>query len=104
MSDVIVRGNVLTITASPLDKDGNPVAPSSVDLYLTYTNADGLVTTADPIPMSSNTAGTTWSAEFDTSVAQPGQLWGSVRAVNPSAAADFIRRLAANPPNPDPSP
>lgn len=104
MSDVIVRGNVLTITASPLDKDGNPVAPSAVDLYLTYTSADGIVATVGPTAMSSsNTAGTTWSAEFDTSVAQPGPLFGSVRSVNPSAAVDFKRRLAANPSNPDPS-
>jgi hypothetical protein len=104
-NDVIVRGNVMKITASPLDANGNPVAPGSVYLYLTYTNADGIVVTVGPTAMmSSNTAGTTWAADFDTSVAQAGPLFGSVRTVNPSAAVDFKRRLSANPPNPDPMP
>ncbi len=104
MSDVIVRGNVLTITASPLDKDGNPVAPSAVDLYLTYTDTTGVETVHGPVVMTSNTAGTTWTGSFDTSLAMEGPLFGSVRAVNPSAAVDFKRRLVANPANPDPSP
>lgn len=103
MSDVIVRGNVLTVTASPKDKNGNPVAPSSVGMFLTYMDRTGAETTHGPVAMSSNTAGTTWSGSFDTSLAMEGPLFGSVRAVNPSAAVDFKRRLVANPANPDPS-
>jgi hypothetical protein len=104
MSDVIVRGNVLTVTASPLDADGNPVAPSSVELYLTYMDTTGTETTHGPIAMTStNTAGTTWTGSFDTSLAMEGPLFGSVRSVSPSAAADFKKRLVANPANPDPT-
>jgi hypothetical protein len=105
MSDVIVRGNLLTVIASPLDGDGNPVAPASVELYLTYMDSTGAESTHGPISMiSSNTAGTTWTGSFDTSLAMEGPLFGSVRASNPSAAADFKRRLVANPANPDPTP
>lgn len=103
MSDVIVRGNVLTVTASPKDGNGNPVAPSSVEMFLTYTDSTGAQTTHGPLTMSSNTAGDTWTGSFDTSVAMEGPLFGSVRAINPSAAADFKWRLSANPPNPDPT-
>lgn len=101
-SDVIVRGNVMKVTVSPKDEAGNPVVPSSVHLYLTYTDADG-VTAVHASSMSSDTAGTLWTAEFDTSVAKEGPLYGSVRASNPSAAVDFKRRLVANPSNPDPA-
>jgi hypothetical protein len=103
MSDVIVRGNVIKVTVSPKDEAGNPVAPSSVKMYLTYTDSAGVIGTHGPISMSSDTAGTTWVAEFDTSVAQEGPIFGSIRATNPSAAVDFKRRLSANPANPDQS-
>jgi len=105
MSDVIVRGNVLKVTASPLDYAGNPVAPSSVELFLTYMDpATGAETTHGPIAMTStNSAGTTWTGSFDTSLAMEGPLFGSVRAINPSGAADFKQRLVANPANPDPT-
>ena len=103
MSDVIVRGNVMKVTASPKDVSGDPVAPSSVKMYLTYTDSTGAETTHGPITMSSDTSGTTWTGEFDTSVALEGPLFGSVRATNPSAAVDFKRRLVANPANPDPT-
>jgi hypothetical protein len=103
MSDVIVRGNVLTITASPKDASGNPVAPGSVHLYLTYMDSTGTEITIGPVLMNSNTAGDTWTGTFDTSLAMEGPLFGSIRAVNPAAAVDFKRRLVANPANPDPS-
>jgi hypothetical protein len=103
MSDVIVRGNVMRVVASPKDANGNAVAPSAVDMYLTYTDSTGVIGTHGPLTMSSDTAGTTWTAEFDTSVAMEGPLFGSIRASNPSAAVDFIRRLVANPANPDPA-
>jgi hypothetical protein len=104
MNDVVVRGNILQVTASPQDVSGNPIAPASVAMYLTYTSdAAGTLTAHNPIAMVSDTAGTTWTADFDTSIAMEGPLYGSVRAVNPSAAFDFIRRLVANPANPDPA-
>lgn len=103
MTDVIVRGNVMTVTVSPKDEAGNPVAPASVKMYLTYTDSAGNMGTHGPLSMSSDTAGTTWVAEFDTSVAKEGPIYGSVRASNPSAAVDFKRRLVANPANPDPA-
>jgi hypothetical protein len=103
MSDVIVRGNVLTVTASPKDVNGNPVAPGSVELYLTYMDSTGAEVTHGLSMTSNNTAGTTWTGSFNTSLAMEGPLFGSVRAANPSAAVDFKRRLVANPANPDPS-
>ncbi len=99
MSD-IVRGDLLTVRASPKDVDGAPVTPSEVVLYLNYKHDDGTTSTDDPLTMTLD--GDAYVVDWDSKVARPGVLFGSVRAVDPPAAYDFKKKILANSANPDP--
>ncbi len=100
MTTKVVRGQLMTFIATPLDSVGAAANPNSVVLYLNYPHADGESTT-DTVSMTDQNDGT-WSAEFDTSVAEPGALFVSLRATSPTAAEDLKYTIVANTANPDP--
>lgn len=101
MTEKIVRGTLLHFRSVPRGADGEPVEPDSMKLYLNYVHADGTSSTDAPIVMSEQTDGS-FHATFDTSVAEPGAAFASIRAVNPSAAEDIKFTIVANVANPDP--
>lgn len=101
MTDKIVRGALLVFTSRPKDVDGQPVEPGTVRLYLNYVHADETTSTDPPIDMELQTDGS-YRAEFDTSVAEPGPVFASIRTTLPSAADDIKFTLTANVANPDP--
>ncbi len=101
MAEKIVRGQMLIFTSTPKDVNGNPVVPGSMKLYLNYPHADGTTSTDPPIDMDPQTDGS-YTAEFDTKVAEPGAAFVSVRAEGPPAADDIKFSIIANAANPDP--
>jgi hypothetical protein len=100
MTTKVVRGQLMTFIATPLDSVGAASNPDSVVLYLNYPHADGASST-DTVTMADQNDGT-WSAEFDTSAAEPGALFVSLRATSPTAAEDLKYTIVANTANPDP--
>jgi len=99
---IIFRGNEVLFTATPLDEDGVAVVPSTITLYLNYVSATGRSGTSIVMDMQSTSG--PWTAEWDTSAANPtaypGIVYYSVRAVSPSASEDGEFELDANPANP----
>ncbi len=100
MTTKVVRGQLMTFTASPTDYLEDAVSPDSIVLYLNYPHADG-TTSTDTMTMEQQSDGT-WFAEFDTADAEPGALFVSFRASNPAAAYDEKFTITANAANPDP--
>jgi hypothetical protein len=98
----VVRGEVLTFAAAPLDELGNVITPDAINLYVNYVHADGTTSTDLPIAMEVSTDGSTWSASFDTSSALPGAAFASLRATSPSGAIDYWFSIVANAANPPP--
>ena len=92
----VVRGNVMTFKASPLDNAGAPVTPASVTLHVVYFVS--AVETTATVAMT-NTAGV-WSGTWDTTPADAGQVFWSIRAASPTAAQDGQFALVANLANP----
>jgi hypothetical protein len=95
---IIDRGNSILFTATPKDADGNIVTPSSISLSLNYVTATGRAGTS---MVMVNSAGS-WTATWDSSVAEPGIVYWSSRASSPSGAEDGSFELEANPANPEP--
>ncbi len=100
MATKVVRGQLMTFIATPVDYLGAAANPDSMVLYLNYPHADG-TTSTDTVTMADQNDGT-WLAEFDTSVAEPGALFVSVQAEAPSAGQDEKFTIVANAANPDP--
>ncbi len=100
MTTKVVRGQLMTFIATPLDNLGAAANPASVVLYLNYPHADGSSST-DTVTMTDQNDGT-WLGEFDTSAAEPGALFVSLRATSPGAAEDIKYTIVANSANPDP--
>lgn len=100
MTTKVVRGQLMTFIATPLDSVGAAADPDNVVLYLNYPHADGTSST-DTVTMTDQNDGT-WLAEFDTSAAEPGALFVSLRAISPTAAEDLKYMIIANTANPDP--
>jgi hypothetical protein len=99
MTTKVFRGQLLVFTSTPKDDDGNPVSPSSIQLYLNYPHSDGTTSTDEPIEMQVQTDGT-WKADFDTADTKPGAAFASLRAFNPPGAEDIKFTIVANPANP----
>jgi hypothetical protein len=96
--EIIDRGNSILFTATPKDALGNIVTPSSMALTLNYVTTTGRAGTS--IVMV-NSAGS-WTATWESSVAEPGIVYWSARASSPSGAEDGSFELDANPANPEP--
>ena len=96
----IIRGDLLTVRAAPVDAAGAAVAPASIKLYLNYKHADGTTSTDAGITMTLDVD--QYVAEWDSKDSLPGVLFGSIRAVDPPAAHDFKMKIKANAANPAP--
>jgi hypothetical protein len=101
MTTKVVRGQVITVEAHPHDHAGNPVAPAAMLLYLNYKHANGTVSTDPAIDMEMQPDGLTWLGSFDSAFAQPGAVFGSIRAELPGLATDFKLQIVSNEANPD---
>lgn len=99
MATKYVRGQLLVFTAAPVDATGAAIAPSSIKLYLNYIHANGVASTDTPTDMDAQTDGT-YVAEFATGDVRPGPVFASIRAENPTAAADLKFTITANAANP----
>lgn len=99
--EAFVRGNGFAWSATFKDVSGDDVEPQTAKLYVSYVDAAGARVTADPIDMEPSTSGT-WTAFWDSSAANKGRLYWSIRTTEPSAAAEGSFDLAANLANPDP--
>ena len=95
----IDRGNVALIKAIPRDANGDPVTPDSVTANIQY---ETLEQGRHEISQSLTLSGGVWTTTWDTSAANidAGDVYVSLRAVNPPAASDFTFLLTANPANP----
>lgn len=99
MATKYVRGQLLTFTSTPVDATGAAIEPSTMRLYLNYIHADGVASTDDHIDMDLQSDGS-YKAEFDTGTVKPGPVFASIRAENPTAAADLKFTITANAANP----
>lgn len=96
----VVRGNVVLIDATPTDILGNPVSPDSVTAFVTFEQDDG---SRGEVELAMTQAGNVWSVEWDTNQdgIAPGDVYVSVRSIDPPTAQDFNFTLTANGANPD---
>lgn len=99
MATKYVRGQLLVFTSAPIDATGAAIAPSTIKLYLNYIHANGITSTDTGIDMDEQSDGT-YIAEFDTGNVRPGPVFASIRAENPTAAADLKFTITANAANP----
>lgn len=95
----IDRGNVALIKAIPKDVNGNPVTPDSIGGFIQY---ETLEQDRHEISVSLTLSSGVWTTTWDTSGPDiaAGDVYVSLRAVNPPAASDFTFLLQANPANP----
>lgn len=92
-----VRGNTVSFSATPKDKDGNPVTPASANLYLEYITVAGSRTTVTIALTPASTLTYAW----DSSVAREGLVNWSIKAVGSvKIAIDGSFMLTANESNP----
>lgn len=96
-----VRGNRVFITADAfLDQDDVEVVPATADVTLRYIDASyAWVRTTFEMELQSDN---TYFLEWDSSVALPCVVTGSIRTTDPVCAQDFTFTLTANRANPDP--
>lgn len=94
----IVRGNVVTFTASFKDATGAPVVPTTVDIYLTWAADPASAQTLNMTLLPDNA---TFQVEWSTDgLGNPSLVFWSLRASDPSAAQDGSFTLTANAANP----
>jgi hypothetical protein len=90
---VTTRGNEVKWSATFKDFNGNISSPLSATVYLNYPN--GSSTENASVSMSEDSSGD-FTAIWDTSVASPGMCYWSVRAEQPSIAADGQFEISGN--------
>ena len=93
---VVVRGNAVTFTAVFYTAAGAVATPASARVYLVY-DVSGVSTAADYALVQS---GSEWAYTWESSVADAGVVYWSVRSVTPSTAEDGSLTLSANVANP----
>lgn len=99
LTETIVRGNVVVFSISFSDVEGLEMSPVSVDLSVNFVNGSGQ-RVSDAVTMTEDTDGE-WSASWDSSEADAGRVYWSIRAYDPPAADQGFFLLAANRANPD---
>lgn len=99
--DVVFRGNIVTFTASFLDKDDNPVTPASAFVRINYkiTASPGRATTDVTLTVVSS-GSAQWSGTWETTGAIEGMVYWSTRSTGPHSAEDGQFFLSANIANP----
>lgn len=90
-------GNVVKWTANFMDAGGNPAIPDSAAVYLNYPGPSGQLSAV--IAMTFQSPSGPWTATWDSSVANRGIVYWSMRSVGPASAEDGQFRLSANPAN-----
>lgn len=88
----IVRGNIVQFTATPIDVNGNVVTPASMTVDIQYL-VNGVYTTAT---VTMTDTANVWAGTWDSSVANAGLVFWSMRSVTPSSQADGQIMLTAN--------
>jgi len=85
-----IRGNIIRWTTTPYDVDGVAVVPSAVTLSVIYrykTATSNRPITRDQVEIDMTPdAGSTWVAEWDSSVAIPGSVNWTIHSTGPSSA------------------
>lgn len=94
--DPVTRGMGVTFPMSFFDKLGAPIQPVTVTLYVMYRH-NGVKVTATPT-ITQN--GNNYTADFDTSVCDPGIITWAVRATGPVMATEGSIVVVANTANP----
>jgi hypothetical protein len=94
----IVRGEPLVVSVVFKDGAGAIVTPASANLYIAYESDSEIRRITVPMTAS----GSTFSATWDTSVAQSGKAWWSARSQSPVSAYQAEFEIIANPANPGP--
>ncbi len=104
MTDIVsdpgpfIRGATLTFNVAFEAPDGSILSPPSATLHVSFVQLKARVT-ADPIPMTRN--GDTWTARWDSSVAEAGKVYWHIRAgSDPKSAGEGAFLLTANAANP----
>ena len=102
-TEVVIRGSVVTWSATFADENGDPVVPASASVFVNYRVSESDPTERDTIEieMVDETEGT-FTAGWSTVDAAAGRAYWSVRASTPDAADDGVIMIKANPANPDP--
>jgi len=102
MNNTFTRGQGILVTATFTDPSGQPIVPNSANLYLSFLLPDGTYTEVTQAMIQSSTPNI-WTSIWDSSVAEPGHVYGHCRSVPvPAAADDFAFKLEANSANPEP--
>lgn len=99
----VTRGSTLTFIADTfIDRSGDAVTPDSVSFRIDYAGANR-ARTQDTLT-ATNTSGTEWSADWDSSVAYPGTVYVSALANSDNDIVDDDQfQLTANQANPNPT-
>lgn len=95
-----VRGNEILFTASPTDADGLAVAPSYVELQISFMNGGSR---QNEVYAMSQQSDDTFRYVWDSSIADAGRVHWAVRSIDPATAEEGKFNLAANLANMDPS-
>lgn len=96
----IVRGSTVVFAVSFTGADGEPASPSSANLYLSYKLGRGRQ--SETIAMTENAG--TWSASWNSEVADAGQLDWHVRSddITNKSALEGSLQVLTNRANPAP--
>lgn len=92
---IVIRGNIVDITATFVDVDEVEVLPTSADVIFNYLTSAGTRTNSDPVAMETNSDGL-YAATWSSADAYPGRVYWSVRATDPEAAEDGYFDIVAN--------
>src|SRR5512146_1122345 len=92
-----IRGNTVVFTANFYDQNGQIITPVAAQVRVAYA-VRGVSTIAT---LSMTNSGGTWTADWDSSVADAGNVdWHTQSTGSPSAADDGSFTLSANAANP----
>lgn len=97
-ANAIVRGNTVVFIATFYNQDGQAFVPAGAETIIVY-NVSGTPTTAT---LTMSVVGSTWTAQWDSTVADTGTVEWHVNSTGgpPNAAADGQFTISANAANP----
>jgi len=92
--EVIDRGNEIEFSVTFLNKDGDPLLPSSATVTVNYLSREG--DRENEIVTLSHQTDDIWYGVWDSQVALPSRTYWNVRSNSPDSSEDGVFELAGN--------
>lgn len=92
--ETIDRGNEIEFAITFLNRDGDPLLPSTATVTVNYLTAEG--SRANEIVELAHQTGDIWYGIWDSQVAQPARTYWTVRSFSPDSAEDGYFELKGN--------